>query len=79
MENMYWMWLRFKDWTYLDPRKVYLDDDIDENKVFVSNDPRIDNVWEYYLTREQCDIVTFGWTVLVDKNQAVKWNTNTNT
>jgi hypothetical protein len=35
----------------------------------VSHNPKIDNVWEYYLTREQVKFLDCFWSVLVKKEQ----------
>lgn len=47
-------------------------DIIESEMVKVSNDPKIDNVWDYYLTKEQVSFLDCFWTVLVNKNQEVK-------
>lgn len=65
-----------KEMTAEEYKNVYLNARYDW-MVTVSNDPKIDNVWDYYLTREQVRILNCFWRVLVKKEQAVIWNTNT--
>lgn len=40
-----------------------------KDKILVSNSDLIDNVWEFYLTKEQKAIIYEWWEILVSKEQ----------
>lgn len=50
-------------------RNLFISNDDD---IIVSNNPKIDNVWDYYLTREQSRLLLINWQVLVKRWQVVK-------
>lgn len=71
--DLYWVQIKLGDWTYLNPLKlILLEDEINEHKVFVSHDPRIDNVKDYLLTEEQMTVVNAWYTIVIDEKQKRK-------
>lgn len=40
-----------------------------EETIMISNDPKIDNVWEYHLTKNQRNELDVHWYVTVNINQ----------